>query len=306
MKKLCFVLTALLLAVPAAYAADVTISCTDDGDEVTVSYTASADANKPRAFGLNIELNNGETITSLTLLDPNYWVYPGTIDINESGVIENDGNGIGQQDDAAYPDTLYGLDSNGITIEIGSLHSPPEYDSPNAPDLSSDILKFTVSGDCNVAISGNAARGNVVLYDTTAADVDYGSGCTVTIGAASCRDQFTTTEQALFDRYSANGKDPNSWCWQYQCYGDATNDEETIFATGTFRVYQQDLGLLISSWQDTPETGADPRADFTHSEETIFLSGTFSVYQQDLSILINRWGDTTAEMPGDCPTYIAP
>jgi hypothetical protein len=180
-------LTALLLAVPAAYAADVTISCTADGNEVTVSYTASADANKPRAFGLDIELNNAETITSLTLLDPNYWVSPGTIDINESGVIENDGNGIGQQDDAAYPLTLYGLDSNGITIEIGSLHSPPEYGSPNAPDLSSAILKFTVSGDCNVAISGNAARGNVVLYDATAADVSYGT-CSVTVAAcATCR-----------------------------------------------------------------------------------------------------------------------
>ena len=187
MKKLCFMLTALLLAVPVAYAADVTILCTPDGNEVTVSYTASADANKPRAFGLDIKLNNGETITSLTLLDPNYWVSPGTIDINESGVIVYDGNGIGQQDDAAYPLTLYGLDSNGITIEIGSLHSPPEYGSPNAPDLSSAILKFTVSGDCNVAISGNAARGNVVLYDTTAADVNYGT-CQVTVAAcATCR-----------------------------------------------------------------------------------------------------------------------
>ena len=179
-------LTALLLAVPAAYAADVTISCAADGNEVTVSYTASADANKPRAFGLDIQLDNGETITTLTLLDPNYWVSPGTIDINASGVIVYDGNGIGQQDDAAYPDTLYGLDSNGITIEIGSLHSPPEYDSPNAPDLSSAILKFTVSGDCNVAISGNAARGNVVLYDATAADVAYGSGCTVTVPSGGC------------------------------------------------------------------------------------------------------------------------
>ena len=197
MKKLCFMLTALLLAVPAADAADVTISCTADGNEVTVSYTASADANKPRAFGLDIELNNSETITSLTLLDPNYWVYPGTIDINESGGIENDGNGIGQQDDAAYPDTLYGLDSNGITIEMGSLHSPPEYDSPNAPDLSSAILKFTVSGDCNVAISGNAARGNVVLYDATAADVDYGSGCTVTLAGAPCPGDVTGTAMGL-------------------------------------------------------------------------------------------------------------
>ena len=308
MKKLCFMLTALLLAVPAAYAADVTLSCAQVGDtnEVTVSYTASADANKPRAFGLDIELNNGETITSLTLLDPNYWVYPGTIDINASGVIVYDGNGIGQQDDAAYPDTLYGLDSNGITIEIGSLHSPPEYDSPNAPDLSSAILKFTVSGDCDVAISGNAARGNVVLYDATAADVDYGSGCTVSIAATSCRDLLTTTEQALFDRYSANGKDPNAWCWQYQCYGDASNAEETIFLSGTFRIYQQDLGILVTSYGKTPETGADPRADFNHAEETIFLSGTFSVYQQDLGILVTSYGDTTGEMPGDCPTYIAP
>jgi hypothetical protein len=119
----------------------------------------------------------------------------------------------------------------------------------------------------------------------------------------SCRDLLTPMEQALFDRYVAAGKDPNCWCWQYQCYGDASNAEETIFLSGTFRIYQQDLGILISSWAKDPETGADPAADFDHGSGGCPFWGCTAVYQQDLNIMINNWQKTTAQLT-DCPTYI--
>ena len=172
MRKL-FLMLAVLLLASAAYA--VEISCTSDLDVVTVSYTAVAEANIPRAFGLNIQLNNAETITSVTVLDPNYWVYPGSYPGDPNGP-------VGQVTHSS--DTLPGIDTNGITIEMGSLHYPPEANSVNAPDLSNDLLSFTVSGGCEVNIVGNAARGKVVFYNATneddGRDVGY-TGCSVSV-----------------------------------------------------------------------------------------------------------------------------
>lgn len=309
MRKLCFLLTALLLTAPAF--AGVTISCAQvsDTNEVEVSYVATDDANRPRAFGLDITLDNGMLIGDIVsgTESDDYWVYPGTIVI-DSGVITDTGSPM-----APFGATgaLDGKDTGGMTIEMGSLYNDPcDPEHPDAPENDGDLFSFTVYGadDCNVTISGNGARGNVVLEDTEpAGDVTYGT-CEVVLEVPppACYDLLTTAEQALYDRYVTAGKDPTCWCWQYQCYGDASNAEETIFLTGTFRIYQQDLNYLSSSWKKTPETGAEPRADFNRAEETIFLTGTFSVYQQDLNILSSHWKDTTGDMPGDCPNYIAP
>jgi hypothetical protein len=176
MRKL-FLMLAVLLIASVAYAADATVYCTVDGNEVTVSYTASAEANIPRAFGLDIQLDNGEAIDGVTVLSTDYWVTPGSYPGTDP---------LGDPCDST--DTLPGLDSNGITIEMGSLHSPPEVSSPNAPALAGDLISFTVTGECNVAISGNAARGKVVFYDATneddGKDVVY-TGCTVVL-ACDC------------------------------------------------------------------------------------------------------------------------
>jgi hypothetical protein len=66
--------------------------------------------------------------------------------------------------------TLPGLDSNGVTIEMGSLYYPTGDNSPNAPDLSGTLLKFTVChvfNGCTVEIRENTARGGVVLTNPT-------------------------------------------------------------------------------------------------------------------------------------------
>lgn len=178
MRKL-FLMLAVLLVASAAYAADVTISCTADGNVVTVSYSAIAEANIPRAFALDIRLSTDATITDVTPLDPNYWVYPGSYG-------EDPCTPVGDPCDS--DDTLPGEDSNGITIEMASLHSPTgSVANPNAPEPNNALLSFKVSGsdDCNVYISGNAARGKVVFYDATneddGRDVVY-TGCEVVFG----------------------------------------------------------------------------------------------------------------------------
>ncbi len=213
MRKL-FLMLAVLLLASAAYAVeDVNVYCTADGNVVTVSYSATADANLPRAFGLDIKLSNAETITSVTPLSPEpngYWVYPGSYD-------ETPETPVGDPCDS--DDTLPGIDHNGITIEMGSLHSPTEANSPNAPRLSGDLFKFTVSGDCNVTISGNAARGKVVFYDAKneddGRDVVY-TVCTVVLDCFPGNDP-------KYDQWVTQHK-PKAWCCDGQADGDATGD----------------------------------------------------------------------------------
>ena len=180
MRKMIFVLVLLLLASPALARVDITADA--NGGTVYVYYSmAGADTNLPRAFGLNIECvrtvpgnPNEPNILSVGNLNPNFNIYPGSIDIN---------NTTGEVDDYGTPvNSLYGLagpnDSNGMTIEMGSLY----VGSPNAPPSSGLILSFVVDKNCTVNISGNAARGNVVMEDVSInADPNYG---TVTVDCA--------------------------------------------------------------------------------------------------------------------------
>lgn len=167
MKKM-FLMLAVLALASVVYAADVDISCNPDGDEVTVYYAGVNDANKPRGMAIRVDLDNGATITSVTPLENGYWVYPGSIDVEDpcqyNGTPVAEGGGV--------------TDSYMI-IEMGSLHSPTGY--ADGPTTTGQVIKFTVSGNCNVTTSGNAQRGGIVKYDATEADVNY-TGCTVTLG----------------------------------------------------------------------------------------------------------------------------
>ena len=187
MRKIIFVLTLLLLVSPVL--ARFEITCTSDSSgEVTVRYDRSltGDANLPRAFGLDITLNNDANIVSISDLNPSFWVHPGSIDVNTDGddpVVDSNGTAI--LSDVNYPQAggLVGPpDSNGMTIEMGSLYLMA--DGNQAPASSGVLFKFIVDADCNVAIAGNTALGKVVLENAKEDNTDYGSGCTVSLGCA--------------------------------------------------------------------------------------------------------------------------
>jgi hypothetical protein len=229
MRKL-FLMLAVLLIASAAYAVeDVNVYCNvADTNVVTVSYIADVDANVPRAFGLDIQLSNDATISDVTVLSSDYWVYPGSYPGSDP---------VGDVNDSS--DTLPGVDSNGMTIEMGSLHSPPEVDSPNAPAISGDLISFKVSKGCVVAISGNAARGKVVFYDATNED----DGREVAYGVCEVVDEQN--------------------CWMaslcsYQSLGDASCDGSVNLAD-LIRL-KQAFGKNSSNWV-SPECCAD----FDHS-----------------------------------------
>ncbi len=164
MKKSVLALVLLLLVAQAP--AELKMTCqTDSAGEVTVSYDASSmDPNLVRIFTLDVILDNNK-IKTLETLNPHYWVYPGSIVINEAtGEIDTEGSPIADRSQyevgsPAYEGTRPGLDSNSLTIEMGSLY----VGEANAPASTDDLFKFTVCNNCNVRIIPNEIRDGVVM-----------------------------------------------------------------------------------------------------------------------------------------------
>ncbi len=156
MKKMTFVLAVLLFAAPA-WATNVTVTATQVGttDQVEISY--SADVNLPRAFGLDITVTDGNIVAcepnmvgECTATVRGFGIFPGTIQIDDDGNVTDDGTPVAPSDD---PGALGGINTNGITIEMGSL-----YTDVNAPASSGVLCTIVVTESCTVNIAGNAAR----------------------------------------------------------------------------------------------------------------------------------------------------
>jgi hypothetical protein len=180
MRKIMLLVVVLLMATSAL--ARVDIYATADGNEVTVYYNATAGA--PRAFALDINVPADVNIDTYSGANSDYWVYPGSIDINESGVIESYGSPIASP---TFPGTLTGLGSSGITVEMGSLY--PEGDP--APDSNGVLLKFKVSDGGCVNIDENTIRGGIVMENpATGADPNI-SGVCVELGICDHCGDFT-------------------------------------------------------------------------------------------------------------------
>lgn len=191
MKNIMLVLAVCLLAAPALAA--VTIECNQiDVNTVEVSYDAAGEPNLMRAIALDITVDNGQTITGVNDIDPNYYIHPGSFSYN-AGTGEVSGSLVC---DPGYAETLPGLDSNGITIEMGSLY----VGAPNAPAAQGVLFTFTVSGDCNVTVTENAIRGGVVMEDPDYTPTNnLPCGCQIIEAEVGC-----------------------------QCWGDVTGDLTTV------------------------------------------------------------------------------
>jgi hypothetical protein len=148
---------------PGFCSAGMTFSCDSNDAGVVTVYFVDNTCDQLRAVGLDITADGGANITAVGDVNPAYWVYPGSIDINESGVIEGYGSAVA--DVCEYPTgTLPGLNSYGVTTEMGSLYSGDS----NAPDDSGVLLTVTVDADCTVTVTNNDRRGGVVLEDPDA------------------------------------------------------------------------------------------------------------------------------------------
>jgi len=157
-KKIVFTLVLLLFTAPAL-ASTVTIDANQipDTNQVEISYTS--DGNLPRGFGLDITVTDGNivacipamTVGECTTDDRGFGIFPSTILIDDAPptpVILDVGTPVSNVQPA-----LGGLDTNGITIELGSL-----YQEPNAPPSSGVLCTIVITKSCIVRIAGNAGR----------------------------------------------------------------------------------------------------------------------------------------------------
>jgi hypothetical protein len=190
MRNLVTILVALLLA-SGAYAG-VAITCSTNGNDVTISWDASQETELVRAFALDVTVDSG-TIDAYK--DPNghYNIYPGSIVIDGAGNVTDYGSPIA--DAAEYPNgTCGGLGTQCVTIEMGSLYAQGDPTPPAAGDL----ITLTVSGECCVTITENVIRGGVVMEDPAVpANPSFGTCCVT--GACPCLGDVVVNGQIDFD-----------------------------------------------------------------------------------------------------------
>ena len=227
MKKLVLVLSVLALVAPAW--ARVDILCEPTGpNEVTVSYNSTQ--GEIRAFALGITVDSGATIVGISDFvkgesatgNKGYGIFPANFDryINAADPnFEADANYTPEAQLADYPDdTLGGIGTGGITVEMGSLY----VGAPNSPDDAGMLFKFTVDQDCNVTIAQNVIRSGVVMKTgDSVSGGDFNSP-----GGKGFSDCLTDDGSQEYLDWVAWGK-PACWCYQRQCRGDI-NGQRTL------------------------------------------------------------------------------
>lgn len=282
MRKVLLVLTVLAMTAPCWAA--VNVECATGGDigyEVTISYDCAGDGNDIRAFGIQVDVNNGAIISDVNaVMNTNYYIYPGSIDINSAGGVES------------YGSAVVDLTSSSFILEMGSLYDPCDPVHKDPPPTSGTICTFNVNKACVVSLSRDTARGGVVMEDGS----DYAtlSGCTV----FDCM----PTGHADHSQWGTVGK-PASWCYPSQCYGDADGQSEAV-GRGFAKVYNNDVAILVAGYGIPDTEYIDPvtdpwiAADFDHAAQIVGRSSV-RVYDDDVAILVNYYS-LTSGVPTDC------
>jgi len=143
---------------------------TADPNLVTVYYDASSEANNVRAFALNVELVDtygaddaviesvqGYFVGECNAVDRGYGIFPGTIQIDASGNVTDDGTPVAPNDTPGAVNT--GLGTKKIVVEMGSL-----YTDANVPADHGVLFQFRVNNKaCSVVITQNTERGGIVM-----------------------------------------------------------------------------------------------------------------------------------------------
>lgn len=278
MKKIIFALVVLLMAAPA-FAANVTITCVQSSDpctpnDVIVSFS-NAGPNNVRAIALDIQLaSSTATICDVTCTNAEYNIYPGSIVIEDGEVIDEGTCACS----SSYPGTLAGIDTNGVTVEMGSLY----VGEANAPEQSGELLRITLCG-CHgtdgvvpISITANAIRGGVVMEDPDETVSLTSNGCNATIPDCAPPECMGPGHPDI-DEWRAVGS-PDCWCYPRQCRGDVDATQEY----GAYWVLLNDLNQFKTYFQQTNVAG-EPGicSDLAHDIEY----GAYRVLLNDLNII---------------------
>jgi hypothetical protein len=338
MKRLAVLMAVLLLAGSAM--ANVRIVVDPNGNLASINY--ETDGEMVRAFALDITVDAG-VITDVTNFirgestaeNPGYGIFPAnfgryiTVDADTGEVSAWDIDDYTPVADPCDPGALGGLDSNGITIEMGALYYPADDSSPNAPPISGTLCTLVLSEDANVTVTLNEARGGIVLTDPEAvATVDLIEATeifagTVDDGQAIGTNAITGSGDLLapshpdYTEWVSVGK-PACWAYPRQCHGDADGSAEGDAENGYYYVGPADLDILTAAWQvkEPPfGPGIDSIAngicaDFARDQEGNANDGYYRVGTTDLNCLVENWLVKEAPngpgVPGDCGGNLAP
>ncbi|MHC4546168.1 MAG: hypothetical protein ACYSYL_16895 [Planctomycetota bacterium] len=225
-------LTIVCTTVPAWARVDIMAKGTEEENEVIISFETTSEPNLIRAFALDIRFGNDVNIIDVTGINPDYYIFPGTIQIDAQGNVMDFGTPAAEYSDLPS-DTLPGLDSNSITIEMASLYAPVGIGSPNSPNDFGDLVSIRVSGEfcvfptyascapvseyCCITISGNVARAGstgVVMEDPNAVvDVYFHNIC---IPPPTVCMKATSPDYEDWIDWDC----PACWCYARQCRGD--------------------------------------------------------------------------------------
>jgi len=214
MKKMIFVLVMLLMVSPVLADVNITASADVNGNSavVTISY-ATTDSEAIRAVALDITLVGDACVVDVNCVNGDFTIYPGSINIAGDGSVSDYGSCLC---DSSYAGTLAGLESNGVTLEMGSLY----VGAPNAPADSGVLAELTIEGcdSVDVAIALNSIRGGVVLENPDDLVTVNATGTTAALDSCFIPECMKTTAPQYAD-WVAWGK-PDCWCYAKQCKGD--------------------------------------------------------------------------------------
>jgi hypothetical protein len=228
MKKIIAALLVLALAAPALA---TTVTATQiDCNSVKISYSGGTPV--PRGFGIDVKLDNENTFEEpATGLNQWFWVSFSTCKwIETSGALSNPFVQDPVADDDSHPDTLPGYDSNGVTLEMGSLYgaklglarfTPKTTPPPTTGDLCTFTIHADFRTDPNISVltmSDNTARGGIVLEGG-------GSGSTYN-GTTLYLSTLNATDYATWLAWGGGNpaNAPQNWRNCYWKYGDVNGD----------------------------------------------------------------------------------
>lgn len=271
MKKSLLILVMLIFA-SQAMAATVDVSLHEVGvgnRTVDVNYVASANVS---GFGLVISVDAG-TIVSVTAAHEGestssgkgFGIFPESFStyLDAASPDWGDANYTPVAPNSAPGATDTGIGYDTVILEMGAL-----YEDGNAPDLSGVLCTIVVSADCNVTVTADATRGNVVMEDTTQ--------------AVFTGDEIPIPTPVICDY-------PACWDFATQCHGDIDDDQ---------LVGQSDLVSFAGGW------GAVYPAQKYKDNACSDADHDGLIGQSDLIEFAGNWGN--ASVAQDCPAVVVP
>ena len=282
MKKMLFILVALLIVTPAM-AEDVVISASAgaavDGNTsvVTISIDASASAvGIVRALALDITLVGEANIVDVNCVNADYEIYPGSIQIAGDGTVSDDGSCLC---DASYAGTKPGLDTNEVTVEMGSLYVG------EAPDDTAVVVEVTVvgCGPVELSIAENAIRGGIVMEDPDAEPTVLLTGASIADFDGCEALKCMKDTHPFYANWVAYGE-PACWCYARQCKGDLDDKDQL---GGAVNVFTDDLDIFLPAFGTLSTSLPGVCADINYDTQ---LGGAVNVFTDDLDIFLPNFG----------------